>query len=223
MIATPMSVISPATRELSDADLMAAVSVGCSEALDVLIHRYGRLVYRVAVGILKDGAEAEDSTQEILFEIFRKAHLYDPERGTVRGWLLRYAYRRAIRRRVLLGRRAAYHASPIDEAELAAASPSELTPDECRWVLRSGLEQLPERQRTTLELTCFEDLTLRDVAGRLGVTVGCTRHYYYRGLAKLQQWARRTSRPPAHERRALSAAGKAGGARSPDRLRCDPA
>ena len=50
--------------------------------------------------------------------------------------------------------------------------------------------ELPERQRATLELACFEELSLRDVAERLGVSVGCTRHYYYRGLARLQAWAR---------------------------------
>src|SRR4029450_10755367 len=86
-----------------------------------------------------------------------------------------------------------YRGEPVEAADARAADHRPgLTRDECRWVLRSGLAQLPERQRTTLELTCFEDLTLRDVAERLGVSVGCTRHYYYRGLARLQQWARVT-------------------------------
>lgn len=193
MIPTSMSVLPPATCGLTDPELVAAVREGKTEALDVLIHRYGRLVYRIASGILRDRAEAEDSTQEIFLEIFRKAHLYDPERGSVRGWLLRYAYRRSLRRRVLLGRRAGYGGEPIESVELVPPRLPRLSAEESRWIVSSGLSQLSERQRTTLELTCFEDLSLRDVAGRLGVSVGCTRHYYYRGLAKLQQWARLTS------------------------------
>jgi DNA-directed RNA polymerase specialized sigma24 family protein len=68
-------------------------------------------------------------------------------------------------------------------------------------VIRSGLKRLPERQRATLEMACFEELSLRDVAKRLRVSIGSARHYYYRGLARLRQWA--LDRPvPCHERHA---------------------
>ena len=217
MIATSMSVLSPATRDLSDPELVAALRDGQSDALEVLFHRYGRLVHRIASNILKDRAEAEDSTQEIFLEVFRKAHLYDPERGSVRGWLLQYTYRRSLRRRILLGRRAGYAGEPIESVELIPARPARLSPDECRWMLRSGLSQLPERQRTTLELTCFEDLSLRDVAGHLGVSVGCTRHYYYRGLAKLQQWARLTASRKAAGCHTGAPADRADGVKAPVR------
>lgn len=192
MIPTSMSVVSPAVGAMSDSELMGAMCDGQGEALDALFNRYARLVYRVAAGILKDAAEAEDSMQDVFLEIYRKAHLYDPARGSVRVWLLQYAYRRTVRRRTVLRRRAAYRGEPIEIADEVRQQQPRLTREECRWVLRSGLAQLPERQRTTLELTCFEDLTLRDVAERLGVSVGCTRHYYYRGLARLQEWARVT-------------------------------
>src|SRR4029453_19661395 len=87
--------------------------------------------------------------------------------------------------------------------------PPWLSPDECRWILHSGLDQLPTRQRATLELTCFEDLPLRDVAERLGVSVGCTRHYYYRGLEQLRRWAQVIDRRPSHESRSAARAGTA--------------
>ncbi len=208
MILTSMSVVSPAVRAMADAELMAAMKDGNHEALDTLFHRYARLVYRVASHILKDRGEAEDSTQDIFLEIYRKAHLYDPERGPVRGWLLQYTYRRTLRRRTVLGRRVGYHAEPIESVASPPHRPPRLSTDECRWLLRSGLARLPEKQRTTLELTCFEDLTLRDIAGRLGVSVGCTRHYYYKGLARLQQWARITAAAHVPRCHAASPAGR---------------
>ena len=206
---------------MSDPELVAAMSHGQTEALDLLFKRYARLVYKIAADILKDGAEAEDSTQEIFFEIYRKASLYDPARGSVRSWLLQYAYRRTVRRKLLLGRRAAYRGEPIEAAEVLHQHQPRLTRDECGWVLRSGLAQLTERQRTTLELTCFEDLTLRDVAERLGVSVGCTRHHYYRGLARLQQWARLTHRARPDGCRDASRAGTTDGATARARPRLD--
>lgn len=187
-----------------DADLIAELRAPGSDALAVLIGRYVRLVRRVAAGILRDEAEAEDVAQEVFFEIYRKAHLYDPARGPVRVWLLQYAYHRSLRRKDVLRRRAAYRGESLDEVDaLARVSRAPLTREECAWLVRTGLAQLPERQRTTLELAYLQGLSLRDVADRLRVSVGCARHYYYRGLTRLRAWARCADagvRPPAPRR-----------------------
>jgi RNA polymerase sigma-70 factor (ECF subfamily) len=177
-------------QQTTDIELVAGLHDADGAAFEALVRRYGRLVYRVAVDILRDPGEAEDVAQEVFLDIYRKAHLYDAARGTVRTWLLQYAYHRALRRKATLRRRAAYRGEPLDGIErLVDDRRYALTKDECRWVIRAGLAQLPERQRATLELTCFEDLSLRDVAERLRVSLGCARHYYYRGLARLRSWA----------------------------------
>jgi RNA polymerase sigma-70 factor (ECF subfamily) len=218
MIVTSIEGSRASLREKTDAELIDDICADRGEALDTLFHRYVRLVTAVAQRILNDRAEAEDITQEVFLEIYRKAHLYTPARGSFRVWLLQYVYHRTLRRKAVLRRRAAYRGEPIETVD--GCMPDHrprLTRDECRWVLRTGLAQLPTRQRTTLELTCFEDLPLREVAERLGVSVGCTRHYYYRGLARLQQWARVTDRPPAAEGRGASRAGTTDAATDPDR------
>jgi RNA polymerase sigma-70 factor (ECF subfamily) len=179
----------PWTR--SDAELIAGISAEDGEAFEALFRRYVRLVSKVAAEILRDRSEAEDATQEVFLEVYRKAHLYDPSRGSVRVWLLQYAYHRTLRRKAALGRRAAYRGEPLEVVDgLAAGRRRSLSREECRWVIRAGLAQLPERQRATLEMACFEGLSLSDVAERLGASVGSIRHYYYRGLARLQAWAR---------------------------------
>lgn len=174
----------------SDAELVAGMHAE-GESLRTLFGRYARLIHRVAAHILGDAAEAEDVTQEVFFELYRKAHLYDPSRGSVRVWFLQYTYRRTLRRKAKLRHRAAYRAEPIEIADTPIElGTRRLTPEECRWVIRAGLAQLPACQRTTLELTWFEGLSLREVADRLGVSLGCARHYYYRGLGRLRAWAR---------------------------------
>jgi len=218
MIVTPIEDTSGAARARSDAELIRDICEDKAGALERLFQRYVRLVHGIAHRILNDRAEAEDITQEVFLEIYRKAHLYTAERGSFRVWLLQYVYHRTLRRKAMLRRRAAYHAEPIEILdERPVEQPQRLSPEECRWVLRTGLAQLPTKQRATLELTCFEDLPLREVAERLGVSVGCTRHYYYRGLARLQQWARVTDPAAASEGRSGARAGTTGAARGPDR------
>jgi len=181
----------------SDAELVADMRARNGDALGMLLRRYRRLVHRVAADILRDAGEAEDVTQEVFLEIYRKSHLYDPARGTVKVWLLQYAYHRTLRRKAVLSRRAAYGGEPLDLVDgQRAAMRRQLSRDESRWLIRAGLAHLPERQRATLEMMCLEDLTLRDVALRLRVSLGCARHYYYRGLARLKAWAHART-PPA--------------------------
>src|SRR5262249_47659072 len=158
---------------------------------------------------LRDEAEAEDVTQEVFLEIYRKAHLYDPARGAVRVWLLQYAYRRSLQRKHALRRSAAYCGEPLDDVDRSpsplVSSSRQLTRQECRWVIRRGLAVLTSQQRATLELACLEEASLQEVAQHLRVSWGCARHYYYRGLKRLREWARfdeaerarRVSRAPA--------------------------
>jgi RNA polymerase sigma-70 factor (ECF subfamily) len=173
-----------------DDELMAAMHSTNGDAMAALFGRHSRMVHRVAFDILRDPGEAEDVVQEVFLEIYRRSHVYDPSRGSVRGWLFQYAHHRSLRRKEVLRRRAAYGSEPLEEADAATHDHLlDLTRQERRWVIRAGLAQLPERQRTTLELTCLEELSLRDVAERLSVPLGCVRHYYYRGLSRLRKWA----------------------------------
>lgn len=178
-------------QEPSDGDLIAAIRAGQGDACALLHRRYRRLVYRVAVDILRDHGEAEDVTQEVFFDVCRQADRYDAARGTVKVWILQYAYHQTLRRKDLLRRRAAYRGALLVEGDCVSDDTGrQLSRDERRWVLSAGLAQLPERQRTTLELACFEELSFQDIAARLRVSLGSARHYYYRGLARLKAWAR---------------------------------
>jgi len=177
----------------SDEDLIQRVAAQDPGALRELMSRYARLVMRIAARILRDSGEAEELAQEVFLYVHRKASLFDATKGTGRGWIVQLAYHRAFDRRAFLGRRRFYDGTDsallvdtlLGTTDLERETGASLS----RIQLRKAFEELPERQRQTLELFYFEGLELREIGNRLGETFENVRHHYYRGLQKLRKSA----------------------------------
>ena len=86
-------------QTLTDEDLMAALRMGCNDALAVLFERLSALVFRIARAILHDDGEAEETVQRVFLDVFRAVNQFNPDRGTFKTWLLQYAYHRSLNRR----------------------------------------------------------------------------------------------------------------------------
>jgi RNA polymerase sigma-70 factor (ECF subfamily) len=166
---------------------------GQSDGLSLLFKRYFRLVLGVSLNILRDPGEAEDLMQEVFLEIHRKAHLFDAKKGSVRTWILQYAYHRSFDRRQYLSVRRFYnsHMDPSDLGELEPYySPNGwdgLTYEERNEMLKKAMTGLTEKKKQVLQLAYFEGLLMNEIAERMGESYERTRGYYYRGLSKLRQ------------------------------------
>lgn len=95
-------------NKLSDAELVTLLITGEHSALAVLFDRYHRLVFSIAVRILRDEGEAEDVVQTVFLNIFEGAIHFDPLKGTLKIWLLQYAYHRALNKRRNLAAQGVY-------------------------------------------------------------------------------------------------------------------
>ncbi len=162
------------------------------DALAVIVDRYQRLVFSVALRIVKNVCEAEDVVQSVFLDIFRKAEQYDPSRGTLRVWLLQYAYTRSINRRHYLEQRQFYSQLELDEVDpfVFSTEPvngNRLSSGETVRLMREALSMLNPRQQTAIELVYFEGLTFAEAAQKTGESVPALRHNYYRGLMKLRE------------------------------------
>jgi RNA polymerase sigma-70 factor, ECF subfamily len=193
----------------TDEELVVAIVAGDHDAITVLFERYARLVFRVAERILRDPGEAEEILQTVFLDIFRCAGKFDPERGSVRIWLLQYAYHRSMRRRQHLRARHFYTAEQIDAvvSEIARHVPPQtwnLLPQEASRLVSQSLTLINDRQRKTIEMTYFEGLTADEVAERTGESTANVRHNLYRGLAKLREHlgSHRPKGPRSVDRRA---------------------
>ena len=178
-----------ALKNLSDEGLMERLAERDPHALSMLFDRYHRRVLKVCLRIVRDRGEAEDLLQEIFYQIYCVADKFDSTKGSAGAWILHCAYNRSLNRRRYLELRKMYdheQISQLDDLDSYYA-PNGLTEGELAYLVQQGLRTLSPEQRATLELVCFQGLSLAEIAHRTKKSVMSVRHYYYRGLRKLKE------------------------------------
>lgn len=183
---------SPAALESRQADRasLARIARGDQAAFAELYDRHARLVYSLALRILQDRADAEDIVQDVFAQVWAQAARYDAARGAVAAWMLMLTRSRAIDR--LRAKRVRPEAAPAaDTAEsvvdLAAAPDLELLSAEQVTRLQRALQELPDAQRTALELAYYEGLTHVEVAARLAEPLGTVKTRIRQAVLKLRE------------------------------------
>ena len=175
---------------LTDDQLLAHLSLGYNDALAVLFDRYHRLVFSIAIRIVRDNGEAEDVVQNVFLDIFRFVEQFNPAKGSAKVWILQYAYHRALNRRRHLNARKFYSQESIDEKDPDGPDANSwytcYTKNELRYLVKQALEMLGQRERQVIELAAYEGLSMREIADVTGETLVNVRHHYYRGLYKLR-------------------------------------
>ncbi|MGH9568866.1 MAG: RNA polymerase sigma factor [Candidatus Angelobacter sp.] len=168
-----------------------ALRYGCEDALAVLFERHSALVFHIARTIVKDEWEAEETVQQVFFDLFRAIGQFKPERGSFKTWMLQFAYHRSINRREHLLCNKFYNSQELDEAVCGEVlngnrSLQHLSPQETARFIDQMLATLKPTQRRVIELTYFEGLTADEIAAKIGETAVVVRHHLYRGLSRLR-------------------------------------
>jgi RNA polymerase sigma-70 factor, ECF subfamily len=183
---------SPAAVESRQADQasLARIARGDQTAFAELYDRHARLVYSLALRILQDGADAEDIVQEVFAQVWAQAGRYDASRGAVAAWMLTLTRSRAIDK--LRAKRARPEAATEANAaesviDSAAAHDLELLSAEQVTRLQGALKELPDAQRTALELAYYEGLTHVEVAARLSEPLGTVKTRIRQAVMKLRE------------------------------------
>jgi len=159
----------PTGRGQDDDALLALVSRGDEHAMTILFDRYAKIVYSVALRVLRDPASAEDVLQEVFLQIWRSPDSFNATRGNLGAWLTVVTRHRSIdtlrRKRPV---------EPVEEIALAA--PYNLANETERNTMleraRHAIYRLPAEQRKTLEMAFFDGLTHTEIAEMTGDPLG---------------------------------------------------
>jgi len=178
-------------RSPGDEELMCGLQAKDSKALELLFSRYSRLVFGIALRILNDHSEAEEVVQEAFFYIYQKALIFDPLKGSAKGWIVQVAFSRARDRKAHLSRRGFYSGTDIDSLDDTLLGQNDVEREIGARLdfsqLQCAFEDLTHMQRQTLELFYFEGMELREISEQLHEPFGNVRHHFYRGLERLRK------------------------------------
>ena len=177
-------------ESVCDEELLDNICHECGECFAALFRRYFRQVVSVAFRILRDRAEAEDILQEVFLAIYLQQERFDRARGSVRTWILQFAYYKSLLRRRYLHIRNFYKQEELSEGQhIRMTTPSEWRGmDQSEWAccVEKGIAALNAKQRKTIELVHMEGYTLEEAAKLQGEHLANTRNNYYRGLKALR-------------------------------------
>ncbi len=186
----------------SEAQLVARLRGGDTGALETLMARYSSRVYRLAHGITRNDADAEEVVQDVFLSLFRKIDTFE-ERSALGTWIYRVTANAALIKR--RGKRVQLEVFLEDQlptfredghregdrdfllADWSTRPDEELVAIETRTVLARALDQLPDGYRTVVLLRDLEGLSNEETAEVLGESVASVKSRLHRARMALRE------------------------------------
>jgi len=171
----------------SDAALVVAIGRYKQSALAEAYRRHAGAVFGLAKRLLSDRAQAEEIVQEVFLRLWNDPDRFDPDRGSLRSFLLAQCHGRSVdvlrsntsrrRREDRDARRTASGGYDVDREVWDIALAAQV---------REALGGLHEGERTAIEMAYFGGLTYREVAATLGEAEGTVKSRIRVGLKRLR-------------------------------------
>jgi RNA polymerase sigma-70 factor, ECF subfamily len=163
--------------------------IALAREFDACLADCPKLAFRVALGVLRNTAEAEDVAQEAILRAYRNFHRLR-DRARFRGWIARTSWRLALDRIRAAGRRekrefAAAESVPEAGVESLAAR------REFERRVAAALDALPEKLRQVMVLAAIEGYNTREVAALVEIPEGTVRSRLFlarKQLAESLRW-----------------------------------
>lgn len=176
----------PALDDLDERALVEACLSGRREAFDVLVTRHQRDVYRLCYRFVGSHEDAADLAQDVFLRAYRGLASF---RGgsALATWLYRIAVNASLNRvsAKTPPMLSLEHGGPIADRPRDPAA--ELVRVETAARVRSAVARLPHKQRATLILRVYHDLSHKEIASVLGTSVGAVKANFFHALTNLRK------------------------------------
>jgi len=198
--------------EADDLSLLDGLRAGDCRALEVLMGRYAARVHRLARGITRNTADAEEVVQDVFMTIYRKGESFEG-RSALGSWIYRVTINAALNKRH--GKRHEVETS-IEEhlprfdasghrqgdrtyvlADWSQNPEAALLSEETRALLNRAIDSLPDHYRAVLVLRDVEDVPNAEIAEAIGESVASVKSRVHRARMALREQLTRHLGPRA--------------------------
>lgn len=175
----------------AEIELLRRTGQGDRGSFEQLYDRFSGVLFSTAYRVLNNHQAAEDVLQDVFFQIWEKAALYDPARGKPLTWAVTLTRNRAIDRLRSAQRRSRQQEDIEREAETLEQFDSRdsfgiVASAEKAKMIREALKKLSKDQREAIELAFFSGLTQAEIAETLCEALGTVKARIRRGMMKLR-------------------------------------
>src|SRR5262245_10051552 len=183
---TPTWTVRVVQPERSDRALVTASLEGDKGAFDEIVERHQRTVYQVCFRFTNNHEDASDLAQETFVRAWKGLRNFRGQ-SALSTWLYRIAVNVSLNR--VSTKRAENERLEADRfVDTSTAAPGDgLRRDERARAVRRAINELPEKQRATLILRTYHELSHQEIADILGSSVGAVKANFFHALANLKK------------------------------------
>jgi RNA polymerase sigma-70 factor (ECF subfamily) len=181
------------TRNEEDLALLHRITEADEEALGVLYDRYGRLLFSLAVKMLRSLEEAEQIVEEVFLLVWNSASTYRNARSSVYTWIITMTRNRAVER--IRAKGSKRQPTSIDittmllDADARKDQPGAPTAaDDYRHLILGAMSQLRYEQQEIVALAYFEGYTRAAIAEKLGIPLSTVFVRMRQSLMEMRTW-----------------------------------
>lgn len=171
---------------LSEAELVAACQAGRAGAFDLVVERHRRTVYQLCYRFVGNHEDASDLSQDVFLRAYRGLAQFRGQ-SSLGTWLYRIGVNVCLNRAAIK----TPASEPLDErqhVDTHGESPDDrLLRGERLAHVRKAIATLPRRQRATLILRMYHEMSHREIAEVLGSSVGAVKANFFHALHNLRK------------------------------------
>src|SRR5204863_1882566 len=178
-----------ASADLDEPSLVDACLAGRPGAFDVIVERHRRSVYQLCYRFVGNHEDASDLSQDVFLRAYRGLRSFRGQ-SSLATWLYRIGVNVCLNR---LKAKSALGAptESIEErqfVDVRAESPTErMLRDERGARVRAAIAQLPRKQRVTLILRTYHEMSHQEIADVLGSSIGAVKANFFHALGNLKK------------------------------------
>lgn len=170
---------------MSDADLLARLRDGDHAAFEAIFRQWYEPVVRAANRVLHDPGVAEELSQDVFLELWRRRDTLAPD-SSVAGYLMQAVRNRALNhlRHLQVQRKSAVYVEALSEP--AEQADADTQAGELQDAIRDAIAALPPRTREVFLMSRERNLRYSEIAEALGVSVKAVEANMSRALRQLR-------------------------------------